>query len=200
MTSDQTSSSPKTSVLFVCLGNICRSPTAEAVFQSVIDKQGISSNFIVDSCGTGGGSNNWYKSGGFSFHQGDPSDSRMTHAASNRGIKLTSASRPLQPSDLISFDYIIGMDASNIRAIRAAAEHWKTNGDGNVPSDYQYQAKLSTMTDYLQSNGKFLGRYKEVPDPYYGGAQGFEIVLDLLEDACVGLLGKIRERERERHK
>lgn len=89
------------------------------------------------------------------------------------------------------------MDASNIRAIQTAAEHWKANGDGDtVPSDYQYKAKLSTMTDYLQSSGKFVGKYKEVPDPYYGGAQGFEIVLDLLEDACVGLLEEIKERSR----
>lgn len=83
-------------VLFVCLGNICRSPSAEAVFTSVVDKAGLSDQFEIDSCGTGGGMKKWYTEGGRSYHTGDPADGRMTEAAAERGIKLTSLSRPLK--------------------------------------------------------------------------------------------------------
>jgi protein-tyrosine phosphatase len=102
--------------------------------------------------------------------------------AARRGVKLTSRSRPLQPSDLTFFDLIVGMDDANIKAIRRAAEHWKNNHP--VPSSYG--EKLVKMTDFIQ-NDKFK-RFNEVPDPYYGGPAGFELVLDLLEDACNGLL------------
>ncbi|CAM9951516.1 unnamed protein product [Choristocarpus tenellus] len=99
----------KTKVLFVCLGNICRSPSAEAVFKDVTAKNGAQDEFYIESCGTGGGSSNWYKDGGFSFHEGDPPDARMTAAAAKRGVKLGGTSRPLRPQDLDDFDLIVGM-------------------------------------------------------------------------------------------
>jgi protein-tyrosine phosphatase len=104
-------------VLFVCLGNICRSPTAEAVFVDVVKKANLTNKYAIDSCGTGGGSSDWYKSGGFSYHEGDDADSRMTAAASRRGVNLTSKSRPLEPQDFTNFQYIVGMDPANMRAM-----------------------------------------------------------------------------------
>eukprot|EP00667_Euglena_gracilis_P016302 EG_transcript_17041 len=182
---------PKTKVLFVCLGNICRSPTAEAVFTSVVEKAGLADEFVIDSCGTGGGSPDWYKPNGFSYHEGNLADSRMTKAAAARGVKLTSRSRPLQPEDLAAFDFVIGMDGANLTAIRRAAEYWRADGSAAVPPDYP--GKVSLMTDYLM-DPTFRAKYDHVPDPYFGGAAGFEVVLDLLEDACTGLLRAIRAR------
>ncbi|KAF8060065.1 Zeaxanthin epoxidase [Scenedesmus sp. PABB004] len=173
----------KTSVLFVCLGNICRSPSAEAVFRSVVDRAGLADAFDIDSCGTGGGSSNWYLPGGFSYHEGDESDPRMKATAAKRGVVLTSTSRPLRPADLARFDHIVGMDARNVRDILKAAGHWAA-ADGSLPGLDAVRAKTSLMTDYCS---KFAGA-DEVPDPYYGGAAGFERVLDLLDDAAAGLL------------
>ncbi|GIL86585.1 hypothetical protein Vretimale_11519 [Volvox reticuliferus] len=179
----------KAGVLFVCLGNICRSPTAEAVFRSVVEKAGLTAAFDIDSCGTGGGNPDWFTEGGWSYHEGDPADSRMTMTARKRGVLLTSRSRPLQPLDLSRFDYIVGMDPKNLRAIKTAADYWlvRPMGEGKVPPDYSRRVVL--MTSYCR---KFTGA-PEVPDPYYGGAAGFERVLDLLEDACEGLLESIRK-------
>lgn len=114
-------------------------------------------------------------------------------AAKKRGIKLTSRSRPLKPTDLAGFDYVIGMDAKNQRAIQAAGDFWlnSNKGAGLVPQEYS--ARVSLMTDYCS---KFAGA-KEVPDPYYGGADGFENVLDLVTDACNGLLAKIQADTRK---
>lgn len=181
----------KTKVLFVCLGNICRSPTAEAVFKKVVEDAGLSHQFEIDSCGTGGGSPDWFMEGGFSYHEGGPSDPRMTRAAAGRGVKLTSVSRPLTPADLSHFDYILGMDASNIAAIKRAAQHWGSKHE--VPQDFT--SRVGLMTDHLQ--GERYKRYDHVPDPYYGGDSGFELVLDLLEDACGGLLQDIQSRDRK---
>ncbi|KXZ41418.1 hypothetical protein GPECTOR_480g417 [Gonium pectorale] len=164
------------------------SPTAEAVFRSVVEKAGLAAAFDIDSCGTGGGSPDWFTEGGWSYHEGDFADSRMTITARKRGVMLTSRSRPLQPLDLSRFDYIIGMDAKNLRAIRTAADYWlvRPMGQGKVPADYA--GRISLMTSYCD---KFKGA-PEVPDPYYGGPEGFERVLDLLDDACQGLLNSIR--------
>ncbi|GAB5356486.1 hypothetical protein AAMO2058_000294000 [Amorphochlora amoebiformis] len=176
--------SGKKKVLFVCLGNICRSPTAEAVFKKVTEDAGVASDFEIDSCGTGGGLSSWYRSDPpQAYHEGDPADPRMTRAASSRGIQLTSISRPLTRVDLESQDHIIVMDKSNFAEVRKAAEHWG--------SDYARLAdkKTSMMLDYTKDSAK---KGTPVPDPYYGGPEGFDRVLDLLEEACVGLLNTIR--------
>ena len=122
----------------------------------------------------------------------------MTKVASNRGVRLTSLSRPLTPQDLDSFDVILGMDAANLAAIRRAAQHWQKEGKLSAAAVTAWEKKVGLMTSYLRDE-KFA-RYNEVPDPYYGGEQGFELVLDLLEDACEGLLeavdsGKLVEQK-----
>eukprot|EP00887_Chlorella_sp_A99_P001503 scaffold8.g1503.t1 len=108
----------------------------------------------------------------------------MTAAAAARGVRLTSRSRPLRPSDFARFDAIIGMDASNLAAIRRAAAHWA--GEGGAALPVGWEAKLGLMTEHL-TDPKWK-RYNEVPDPYWSGRDGFELVLDLLDDACQGLL------------
>ena len=111
---------PSARVLFLCLGNICRSPAAEAVFSKAVADRGLADRVTVDSCGTGGGSRDWYRKGGFSFHEGDPADSRMTAAARRRAVTLTSRSRPLTPDDVTSFDRVVTMDGANERAVATA--------------------------------------------------------------------------------
>ena len=152
-----------TRVLFVCLGNICRSPAAEGVFVHQLAQQGLSEHFVVDSAGTGG------------WHVGRRADERMRAAAARRGISLTSRARQIDLADLHSFDHILTMDGDNLAAVQALARE-AGNSDG--------QARIAAMTQYCRRHPGA----EEVPDPYYGGPQGFEQVLDLLEDACGGLL------------
>ena len=170
----------KVGVIFVCLGNICRSPTAEAVFATRVEMAGLEDAFDVDSCGTGGGSSNWYKPGGFSYHEGEQGDPRMRAAASERGIAITSVSRPLREEDFARFQYIVGMDESNLGAIKLAAAEWQ------VPPPEEGGYKVVSMADYCTKHD-----VAKVPDPYYAG--GFDKVIDLLEDACEGLLGEIQK-------
>lgn len=156
----------KTKVLFVCLGNICRSPSAEAVFTAVVKEAGLQKQFEIDSAGTSG------------WHAGESADRRMQSHAIRRGVNLTSISRQFNPNtDFDYFDYIIGMDDENMHNLRNMA---RTADD--LP-------RLHKMTDFCT---KF--DYDEVPDPYYGGEAGFELVLDLLEDACDGLLQEINNK------
>jgi len=156
----------KKKILFVCLGNICRSPSAEAVFNGIIKKNGEANTFEVDSAGTS------------AWHAGEPADRRMQSHAIKRGFNLTSISRKFDPhSDFDRFDMIIGMDVSNIENLKLMA---RNTGD---------LAKIYKMTDFSREF-----KYDEVPDPYYGGSDGFELVLDLLEDSCEGLLEELRKQ------
>jgi protein-tyrosine phosphatase len=154
----------KKKVLFVCLGNICRSPSAEAVFTGLVKKEGLTDKFEIDSAGTG------------RWHAGEPADRRMQSHAIKRGYNLTSISRGFEPDiDFDHFDIIIGMDDQNISTLKS----WARKGED--------KAKIHKMTDFSKE-----WNYNEVPDPYYGGEAGFELVLDLLEDSCKGLLEKLK--------
>jgi protein-tyrosine phosphatase len=159
---------PPTRVLFVCLGNICRSPAAEGVFVHLLQREGLEHHFLVDSAGTGG------------WHVGNPPDRRMRDAASRRGIALTSRARQIEATDLHHFDHVLTMDDDNLDAVRRLARQV----DG--------RARIAPLTSHCRRLSA-----RAVPDPYYGGADGFEEVLDLLEDACAGLLaGLLEERRR----
>ncbi|WOL03479.1 hypothetical protein Cni_G12199 [Canna indica] len=151
-------------------GNICRSPAAEAVFTDLVRKRGAESKFKIDSAGTIG------------YHEGDPADSRMKGAAKRRGIEVTSISRSIRPSDFREFDLILAMDMQNREDILSAYERWRFKEP--LPEDAPKKVKL--MCSYCKKHSE-----AEVPDPYYGGPQGFEKVLDLLEDACESLLDSI---------
>jgi len=151
-----------TRVLFVCLGNICRSPAAEAVFLDLLEQKGTSHHFEVDSAGTG------------SWHVGCLADARMRNAAARRGLQLTSRARQLDPADLHRFDLIVTMDHHNLAAVKDMAHR---SGGG---------ARITSMANFSQHH-----RIEDVPDPYEGGPEGFELVLDLLEDACAGLLASL---------
>ena len=155
-------------ILFVCMGNICRSPSAEAVMNSIIEKEGLSDKIRCDSAGT------------ISYHVGETADERMIRHASKRGYDLTSIARQVQHMDLEQFDYIIAMDDENLDNLLSLDREGK------------YKNKISKMTDYSRNYDA-----NEVPDPYYGGPQGFEYVLDLLEDACAGLLDHILKEHPE---
>ncbi|NQU87918.1 MAG: low molecular weight phosphotyrosine protein phosphatase [Mariniphaga sp.] len=155
----------KKRVLFICLGNICRSPSAEAVFTGIVKEKRLSEEFEIDSAGTSG------------WHEGEPADRRMKSHAIKRGFKLTSLSRQINPdTDFDRFDFIIGMDDANLQVLKSMAR----NKDD--------LAKIYKMTDFSKEY-----TYDEVPDPYYGGDAGFELVLDLLEDACEGFLETVLE-------
>jgi len=157
----------KTKILFVCLGNICRSPSAEAVMKALVIKKGIAEQFEIDSAGVTG------------YHAGDAADERMQRHAAQRDIHLTSISRQvISPTDFDNFDYIIGMDNQNMNDLEQLAPNGKS------------KSKLSKLTDYCQHHSN-----TSVPDPYYGGAEGFELVLDILDDACNGLLEHIQNNE-----
>ena len=157
----------KTKILFVCLGNICRSPSAEGVMKALIKRENLTDAFEIDSAGI------------TDYHAGDPADERMQRHAIQRGYHLTSISRPVSSaSDFNYFDYIIGMDGQNIRDLEEI-----------VPTEENRQ-KIRLMTDYCSSHD-----HHSVPDPYYGGAAGFEQVLDILEEACQGLLEHIRHEK-----
>ncbi|KMZ72404.1 putative Low molecular weight protein-tyrosine-phosphatase [Zostera marina] len=159
------------SILFVCLGNICRSPAAEGVFRSLVSERGLDSRFNIDSAGTIG------------YHEGNPADPRMRAAAKKRGIEITSNSRPIRPSDFSEFDLILAMDKQNKEDILSAYQSWSFK-DTTFPKNAQKKVKL--MCSYCKKHSE-----TQVPDPYYGGPQGFEKVLDILEDACVSLLDSV---------
>jgi protein-tyrosine phosphatase len=154
----------QTRIIFVCLGNICRSPAAEGVMQNKIDAAGLQDRIKLDSAGT------------IAYHAGDRADSRMRSTAKRRGYNLTSISRCLTQEDLGTFDYIVTMDDSNYDDTASLIERHGQTGE------------LVKFTDFCRHH-----TVCEVPDPYYGGDDGFERVLDILEDGCDGLLDKVRE-------
>ena len=146
-------------ILFVCTGNICRSPTAEGVVKIIIKNNGMDSLIKVDSAGTHG------------YHIGEPPDPRTCEAALRRGIDLSGyRARKVVPEDFQRFDLLLAMDRDNLALLQRGARP-------------EYQAKLGLFMNYAS---RFDA--EEVPDPYYGGEQGFELVLDMIEDAGQGLI------------
>lgn len=153
-------------ILFVCLGNICRSPGAEAILKTKVREAGEENDFYIDSAGIYGG------------HSGSLPDERMCLHANKRGYILDSRARQFYPSaDFAEFNLIIGMDDQNIRDLKSLA------------IDKSEECKIYKMTDFCQK----YKNYNSVPDPYYSGAEGFELVLDLLEDAVEGLFSYLHK-------
>ncbi|WP_440995426.1 low molecular weight protein-tyrosine-phosphatase [Arhodomonas sp. SL1] len=154
-------------VLMVCMGNICRSPSAEGVFRALLEEAGLETLVDVDSAGTHG------------FHVGRPPDPRAREAAARRGIDIGGLrARQVDAYDFEAFDYIIAMDDANYGILIADA-----------PS--AARERVHRLLDFAPGRGE-----SEVPDPYYGGHDGFEYVLDLVEEAARGLLSELRERHR----
>lgn len=154
----------KVSVVFVCLGNICRSPTAEGVFRHLVAEAELQDRIHVDSAGTA------------AYHAGEPPDHRATQHAARRGIRLEGRARQFVAKDFQRFDYVLAMDAANFRELSRQAR------------DDTARQRLYYCRDFDASSP----RGASVPDPYYGGDAGFEEVLDLCEAACRGLLEHIR--------
>lgn len=152
-------------VLFVCLGNICRSPTAEGVFRKQVTEAGLHEIIQIDSAGT------------HAYHVGEPPDKRAQETAARRGIDLSQLrGRRATAEDLDEFDYILAMDYENLENLHAiAAEHHKD--------------RIRLFLEFAEDLG-----VREVPDPYYGGPSGFDRVLDMIEEASAGLLNEIRSR------
>ena len=155
-----------TRILFVCMGNICRSPTAEGVMRHLVREAGLEDEIVIDSAGTGG------------WHVGDPPDRRATAAARARGVTLEGGARQITVDDFEDFDLLLAMDRDNLAGIRAIAP------------DEEAAAKARLLREYDPASAGAPDL--DVPDPYYGGPQGFETVLDQVEAACRGLLDEIR--------
>ena len=151
-------------ILFVCLGNICRSPAAEGIFNQKIKERDLEKFFVVDSAGTG------------SWHVGNLPDRRMREAALSRGIELTSRSRKIDHNDLYEFDHILVMDKDNLNAVKSLIKD----------NTYPINSKIKLILSYSKKS-----QLDEVPDPYYGGQNGFESVLDLLDDAIDELIDSL---------
>ncbi|MDO8264084.1 MAG: low molecular weight protein-tyrosine-phosphatase [Gallionella sp.] len=153
------------SVVFVCMGNICRSPTAEAVFRHYVENAGLAGYILIDSAGT------------HDYHIGDPPDLRAQRAALQRGYDMSGLrGRQVEEGDFHRFDYVLAMDMDNLTILQRLAPP-----AGN--------AQVRLFLEYARHHAE-----REVPDPYYGGAEGFEHVLDMVEDAAEGLLQHIRQR------
>jgi protein-tyrosine phosphatase len=153
----------KISVLFVCMGNICRSPTAEAVFKHYVAEAGLTAHVTIDSAGTHG------------YHVGEAPDARSQRYAAQRGYDLSGLrARKIESADFANFDYVLAMDENNLSLLARYCPN-------------QHTAKLALFMTYGEG-----GKAVSVPDPYYGGARGFEKVIDMTEDAAQGLLRHIR--------
>lgn len=155
-------------LLFVCLGNICRSPTAEAVMRDLLEREGLSGAVEVDSAGTG------------SWHVGHPPDERATAAAARRGIALGGAARQVTREDFETADLLLAMDARNVADLRALAPS---------PAAAEKVRALRSFDPDAVGTGEL-----DVPDPYFGGEDGFGLVLTHVQAACLGLLAEVRAR------
>ena len=153
----------KKSVLFVCMGNICRSPTGECVFRRYVEDQGMGEHIRIDSAGT------------IAYHVGEPPDARMREAGRHRGIEIEGTARQFEFDDFERFDLIIAMDRENLRDIL------QQDAEG------EYRGKVRLLCDFVPD-----AQTRDVPDPYYGGQKGFEQVLDLIESACPGVLSALQ--------
>ena len=152
-------------ILFICLGNICRSPLAEEVFRQKVKQAHLDTQFpTIDSAGM------------IDYHEGEPSDGRMRSAAAGHGLHLTHLSRPMLPADFHRFDLIVAMDADNLRRLRQMAPR------------PECMERVVLLSDYLTRHPG----YESIPDPYYGDARDFELVIDLCDDACGHLLETLR--------
>ncbi len=150
-------------VLFVCMGNICRSPTAQGVFERLVQAQGLADRILIDSAGT------------HAYHIGSSPDKRSQAAAKNRGLDLSGQrARKVTAADIEEFDYVLAMDRTNLEDLRDLVE----------ASQRERVRLFMTFAERWKVD--------EVPDPYYGGESGFERVLDMVEDAAAGLLDHIR--------
>lgn len=153
-------------VLFVCMGNICRSPVAEGVFQRMLESTGLVGKVYVDSAGT------------HSYHIGAPPDRRSQETALRRGVDLRNLrARQVTVADFAEFDYVLAMDSDNLANLLALCQ---------MP---ELRSRAQLFMDYAPDLPE-----REVPDPYYGGPSGFERVMDLIEVAAEGLLVNIRQR------
>jgi protein-tyrosine phosphatase len=150
-------------LLFVCLGNICRSPAAENIMNHLAAEAGVGKQFECDSAGTG------------NYHKGSSPDRRMQAAAVNRNIPMIGSARQFTKHDFTNFDLILAMDRDNYQNIL------------DLDPQGQYRDKVKLMCDFATQHSD-----TEVPDPYFGGAEGFDYVIDLLTDACGGLLSQLK--------
>jgi protein-tyrosine phosphatase len=156
------SDSARTSVLFVCLGNICRSPLAEGIFDHLVREAGLDDRFDIDSAGTG------------AWHVGERPDARAAMVATKHGVELGSRARQITSDDLDRFDYVIAMDRENLRNVSRMVD--------SSDSD----AEVHLLREFDEEEGD------EVPDPYYGGASGFETVYEMLHRSCQTLLERLK--------
>lgn len=155
----------KTKVLFVCLGNICRSPLAEGIFNHKIQQLGLTEFYEADSCGTG------------NYHIGSQPDERTIANASANGVSLNHCCRQLTNADLLQFDYILPMDASNLRNVHL------------LPDGASQRSKISLMREWDPQ-----GKGKDVPDPYFGNEDGFQLVFEILDRTMDGFIGDLESR------
>ena len=152
------------SILFVCLGNICRSPMAECVFRDIVERNGDSERFLIDSAGI------------LAYHQGEQPDRRMRELAFSHGYHLSHAARPVCYDDFVRFEMLIGMDDSNIDALREKAPTLQTS------------RRIHRIAEFFNHDTDI----DHIPDPYYGGTAGFDLTLRLLQQACQNLYNQLR--------